>query len=568
MIWIVVPVFNEKDALPGFLARAASWLDSGTAAGKICARLIFSDGGSSDGSLDILRASGHRVVTGAQGRGAQCQAAFEEVCRLGAAAGDIIFFVHVDSVLEPGALRALDEACSRGVLWGCLSLRFDLPGPAYAFGALMSNLRVRCTGIAFGDQGIFATRAALEKAGGVPPLPLMEDYELSRRLRAYAWPVQLLCKIWTSARRFEEGGRLRTALQMRHLRALYRRGADVGTLAAQYRNVRGGAKAQGPDGKAADSLEHARPLDRQGSFILMTRIPVPGEVKTRLLPVLTPEQCAELQRAMALDAAASLSQTGARLRVAYSTGRTEEAASINAAAKDGLSIQAVQEEPQAAQAYPQASQTAQASQIQEQLLQELASKLSIADAAPGEQETPQLYPQEGADLGERMHHALVHELAQGAPVALLMGSDLPQVGASELKDIYGGFLGSSCDVLLCPTQDGGYWLVGLRTSFPELFSGKTYGSGSVFKEAQATCARHGRSVMLGPVKADVDTPEDLRQLIRELDAGPAQLGQPGQPARSGQLGQHTKAVLRGLKLKPGLKPGPERQPGPQTDQDC
>ena len=82
---------------------------------------------------------------------------------------------------------------------------------------------------------MFMTRNAYDLVGGMPDLPLMEDYELARRLRAIAWPRQLRAHAFTSARRFEEGGTLRTMAQMRRLRRLYRKGVDANELARLYR---------------------------------------------------------------------------------------------------------------------------------------------------------------------------------------------------------------------------------------------------------------------------------------------------------------------------------------------
>ena len=85
--------------------------------------------------------------------------------------------------------------------------------------------------------------------GGIPDLPLMEDYEFSLRLRRRgAWPRQLPDEVWASPRRFEEGGPLRVALQMRRLRRLYRAGVPADQLARLYADVRE-QDAKGRDGR-------------------------------------------------------------------------------------------------------------------------------------------------------------------------------------------------------------------------------------------------------------------------------------------------------------------------------
>ena len=116
---------------------------------------------------------------------------------------------------------------------------------------------------------------------------------------------------------------------------------------------------------------------------------------------------------------------------------------------------------------------------------------------------------DNADLGARMRAALERELGAGAPAVGLMGSDLPEATASVVAEALGLLEDPAVDVSLCPVEDGGYWFVGLKQPFPQLFKGTTYGGASVFEDALAACAAHGRTVATGPRLHDVDTPEDL-----------------------------------------------------------
>ena len=100
--------------------------------------------------------------------------------------------------------------------------------------ATFMNARSRWTGIATGDQAIFATRAAFEAAGGFPDIPLMEDVALSRALRRRSPPACLRSRVITSGRRWERGGTLRTILLMWRLRLAYALGADPHHLARRY----------------------------------------------------------------------------------------------------------------------------------------------------------------------------------------------------------------------------------------------------------------------------------------------------------------------------------------------
>lgn len=223
MISIIIPVYNEKSSLPTLLPV----LDSLQGEYEV----LFADGGSTDGTLELL--AGRQVITGAKGRGSQCnRAGFE-------ARGEVLFFLHCDSIIERDVLLEIQKAVEGGACWGCLTLSFDDSSFLYRLGGLMSNLRVRWGHIAFGDQGIFITRELFEEIGGFPELPLMEDYELSLRLKEMKiYPTQVKSRIITSARRFREGGALRVAWKMWRLRAMYRQGVDLEIIKGLYRDVR------------------------------------------------------------------------------------------------------------------------------------------------------------------------------------------------------------------------------------------------------------------------------------------------------------------------------------------
>lgn len=199
------------------------------------AEVILVDGGSSDRTAEAARAAMpcFTTLTAPRGRASQSNAgaAF--------AKGDVLFFLHADSVVEPDAALRVEQAVADGAPWGCLRLRFDDPHPFMKLCALMSDLRVRLAGVAFGDQGIFVRRGLFFELGGFPDMPLMEDYEFSLRLKRRGLsPVRVDSPITTSARRFREIGRLRCAALMWRLRAMYRRGVPVEKIAAMYGDSR------------------------------------------------------------------------------------------------------------------------------------------------------------------------------------------------------------------------------------------------------------------------------------------------------------------------------------------
>lgn len=220
---LIIPTYNEAATLDACLEQLAKlppdW------------EILFADGGSSDGTPQ--RIAGHyRVLPCPKGRARQMNAAARH------AQGDYLFFLHCDSRLPPNAASLLEAAMAQGRDWGCFCIAFDYHGPFMGCNTFFSNLRAR-RGIAFGDQGIWIRRQLFEQLGGFPDLPLMEDYELSRRLRARRVPICLLpAAIVTSGRRYRGHFPLWTMAQMAYLRCLYRAGVDIEDIARRYKDIR------------------------------------------------------------------------------------------------------------------------------------------------------------------------------------------------------------------------------------------------------------------------------------------------------------------------------------------
>lgn len=218
---IVVPVLNEAHALPALLQRLSTLLHDGC-------EVIIVDGGSTDGSRAIAGQAGFTVVHSARGRARQMNAG------AALASGQALLFLHADTCLPDGA-AVLMAAALQTSCWG----RFDVhiagrPRMLRVIGCMM-NWRSRLSGIATGDQAMFVSRAAFDMAGGFPDQPLMEDIELSTRLRQLARPACLRQRAITSGRRWEANGVWRTMLLMWRLRFAYWRGVPAGRLAEAYR---------------------------------------------------------------------------------------------------------------------------------------------------------------------------------------------------------------------------------------------------------------------------------------------------------------------------------------------
>lgn len=125
-----------------------------------------------------------------------------------------------------------------------------------------------------------------------------------------------------------------------------------------------------------------------------------------------------------------------------------------------------------------------------------------------------LFTQRGADLGERMAHALDSALVR-EKAALLVGTDCLDLMAGDLRQAARA-LSSGCDAVLGPAADGGYVLVGLRSPLPELFHAMPWGTDEVLERSRQVLRRLGRRWHELDVRHDLDRPEDLARLPVDL----------------------------------------------------
>lgn len=220
---IIVPMLDEAAVLPALLAHLAPWQAGGC-------EVLLVDGGSADGSAAMARAAGFTVVDAERGRARQMNAG------AAVAHGEVLLFLHADTQLPAGAGQAVRAALAEaGREWGRFDVLITGRSPMLGVVTALMNLRSRLTGIATGDQAMFMRREALDAVGGFPLQPLMEDIELSRRLRRRSRPACVRLRVATSGRRWEERGVWRTIVLMWRLRWAYWRGVPAERLAEAYR---------------------------------------------------------------------------------------------------------------------------------------------------------------------------------------------------------------------------------------------------------------------------------------------------------------------------------------------
>ncbi len=246
-ISIIIPVLNEEDALRRHLPllqavgaglardlalekhRGQGPLPQGDSQTQARPEIIVVDGGSRDGSRAACEGLVDHFLTSAPGRARQMNAG------AAVASGEILLFLHIDTLLPDDALALIQEHLSRvTALWGRFDVRLSGTRPAFRCIEYFMNLRSRVSGVATGDQAIFVRRAMFERVGGFPDLPLMEDVALSKTLRRLAPAICLRARVVTSSRRWEQHGVARTVLLMWWLRLLYVMGVAPATLHAKY----------------------------------------------------------------------------------------------------------------------------------------------------------------------------------------------------------------------------------------------------------------------------------------------------------------------------------------------
>lgn len=198
------------------------------------------------------------------------------------------------------------------------------------------------------------------------------------------------------------------------------------------------------------------------AIICFTRVPRPGLTKTRLMPMLSGEQCAMLHTTFLMDIAEAYKAADADLFVSFAPDPD---------------IQPLRE---------------------------------IFPFAAG------FFPQQGNDLGERMFNAIAHVLSFGYGSVILTGSDLPLLTPEHISNGFAAL--DKADVVIGPTSDGGYYLIGMKKTCSVPFNVQGYGGSTVYQSTINAISKAGLSFALAPMCGDVDTPEDLRLFAMEAPA--------------------------------------------------
>lgn len=213
-IAVIIPTLNEEHTVSRVLLALQSFQFH---------EIFIVDGGSEDRTSELVQSHlqdtshGHtEVLLGGRGRARQMNAGASR------ANADVLLFLHADTLLPSTALSDIENAMNQH---DCVGGRFDVQfqpdrGWAWVISRFM-NSRSRLSRISTGDQAIFVRRTVFQELGGYADIPLMEDIELSYRLKQRGPIAAVRSKVTTSFRRWEQHGALRTILHMWGLRFLF-----------------------------------------------------------------------------------------------------------------------------------------------------------------------------------------------------------------------------------------------------------------------------------------------------------------------------------------------------------
>lgn len=219
---IIVPVLNEGILLTHHYNKFKKFLDDGH-------EVIIIDGGSEDDSVKISKNIGCKTFVTKSSRGFQQHFGVQQCTK------EILLFLHADTSLPGDAFTLIHQALTdTKKKWGRFDITFSNTNMIYKIIAWLMNNRSCITGIITGDHVIFTTRSIYFESGGFADIPIMEDIEISKRLKLISKPICLKQKVVTSSRKWEQQGVFKTIIKMWCLRALFFFGVSSKTLVKLY----------------------------------------------------------------------------------------------------------------------------------------------------------------------------------------------------------------------------------------------------------------------------------------------------------------------------------------------
>ncbi|AVH66698.1 MULTISPECIES: TIGR04283 family arsenosugar biosynthesis glycosyltransferase [unclassified Nostoc] len=220
-ISIIIAAINEARNIKETIATTQSRLNI---------EVILVDGGSQDDTVAIAQSLGVKVISSSPGRAVQMNAGAV------ASGGEILLFLHADTRLPTGFDEMICTALQQpGTVAGAFNLRIDAPLLSLRWVELGVKWRSHFCQMPYGDQAIFLTKESFQQIGGFPELPIMEDFELIRRLKTIGRIVIIPTPVITSARRWLQKGVFKTTLLNQLVIIAYLLGVSPERIRTWYR---------------------------------------------------------------------------------------------------------------------------------------------------------------------------------------------------------------------------------------------------------------------------------------------------------------------------------------------
>ncbi|MEH2368862.1 TIGR04283 family arsenosugar biosynthesis glycosyltransferase [Nostoc sp.] len=220
-ISIIIPAINEAGNIKKAIATTQANLNI---------EVIVVDGGSSDDTVAIAQSLNVKVISSSPGRAVQMNAGAV------AASGEILLFLHADTLLPTGFDEMIRTALQQpGTVAGAFKLRIDASRLSLRWVEWGVNVRSHFYQMPYGDQAIFLTKEVFQQIGCFPELPIMEDFELMRRLKGIGHIVIISTPVVTSARRWLQKGVLKTTLLNQIVIIAYLLGVSPERICSWYR---------------------------------------------------------------------------------------------------------------------------------------------------------------------------------------------------------------------------------------------------------------------------------------------------------------------------------------------
>ena len=416
---VIIPTLNEAEAIGACIAHINS--------GQSNVEIIVVDGGSSDDTVAIAESAGVKVVHTGPCRGLQCNYG------AATAAGEILIFLHADTILPDGAFDCLSQIFSKDeVKIGNFEIVFDTK---HWFLRFLSFLSRHDMGFfRFGDQGIVICKSLFDKLGGFPNWTLFEDFQLIRAARKETRIHRFPIAVVTSARRFVKNGIIRQQVKNVYFTIQYLLGVPPWRLAEKYYGNR-------------------RKSDK--SLIVFLRFPSKGKVKTRLARTVGNEMATRFYRECAEHLFREVVELPQDIiRNIYYTPRSA-GKSVEHWVGRGFYYQT----------------------------------------------------QVNGNLGKRLETIFRDQFKKGFKKVIIVATDAPDIAVSDLEEAFNAL--KEADLVIGPSFDGGYYLIGMKELHPSLFDGITWSTNVVYDQTLSIAAESELRVHNLRTLDDIDTEDDL-----------------------------------------------------------